>query len=151
MAADALSLELKNAGKAFIHALDAIGLNPQGVLWLHFTHLHDWRLTVVSDLVDHLGRRKVYSLITQALAGLDPVDGLTAFDIHLASSDEVMPQVLGGAFRVEDGMAQLSDCRINDMPVDAVIYRLLPPRSKQEIPSAAKRFERDVIRARVPA
>ncbi len=125
--------------------LDAVGLHPQGVLWLHFHALNDWRLTIISDLIDAVGRLKVYELVDQALEKHGPVDGLTIFDIHLASPQEVMPRVLGGAFLFEGGGGvELTDCHVNGAPVDAYIYRLVRAREAGDAASAAKHFERRV-------
>ena len=149
MAPEHLSDELKSAGQAMVQQLDAIGLRPQGVLWLLFPHVNDWRLTVISDLVDVLGRSKVYGLIDAALERHNRVEGLTIFDVHLAASAEVVPRVLEGAFQVENGLVHLADCKIDGLPVDAVIYRLLPPREGAALTKAAKLFERSVKRSPV--
>ncbi len=124
--------------------LDALGLEPQGALWLHFPHVKDWRFTVITDLVDSLGRKRAYDLIGSALDSVGHVDGLTVFDLHIAAPSEVMPRVLGGVLFVENGIVQLSDCEINDVPVDAVIYRLRKARSNPAAKKAASRFEKSV-------
>lgn len=144
MAVEPLSGDLKLGGKAMLEELDAIGLAPQGVLWLHFHALNDWRLTIISDLIDVIGRTKVYGLIDQALEKHGPVEGLTIFDVHLASPGEVLPRVLGGAFQFEGGEATLANCNINGMPVDAHVYRLVKPRAQPDATRAARIFERRV-------
>jgi hypothetical protein len=139
-----LSDEMKRAGLAFVGDLDAIGLRPQGVLWLLFPHLGDWRLTVVSDLVDEVGRSRVYALLDEALSARDPVDGFTIFDVHLAASSEILPRVLGGGFKMQLGVAEIVDGNINGMQIDAVLYRMLDPRPAHERKIAAKLFEKTV-------
>lgn len=141
MAIEPLSDELIEAGAAMLRELDTIGLEPQGALWLHFHALNDWRFTVISDLVDMAGRRKVYGLIEKALAATGSSPDLTIFDIHLASSAEVMPRVLGGAIHIKAGTAHVQDCSIDGAKVDAVIYRLLPARPESERRRAIKRFD----------
>lgn len=144
MAIEPLSNELKAGGRAMLHELDAIGLTPQGVLWLHFHPLNDWRLTIISDLVDAIGRTKVYGLIDRALQNHGPVEGLTIFDVHLASPGEVLPRVLGGAFCINDGEATLTNCNVNGVPVDAHVYRLVEPRAEADAVRAARSFEHKV-------
>ncbi len=144
MAAEYLSDELKRRGANVLAKLDQLGLEPQGVLWLHFPHVKDWRLTVITDLVDTLGRKRTYDLIGSALDHVGPVEGLTVFDLHIAAPSEVMPRVLGGAFVFENGIVELSDISINDMPIDAVIYRLRRARAFPAAKKAASKFEKSV-------
>lgn len=144
MVAEPLSDELKRAGAAVLREMDDIGLAPQGVLWLHFHHLNDWRLTVVSDLVDEIGRRKVYDLIGLAVDRHGAIDGLTVFDIHLASPDEVMPRILGGAINVSAGEVTISNCNINGLLVDAFVYRLVEARPTAYRARGAKQFQRQI-------
>lgn len=122
--------------------LDRVGLQPQGALWLMFPHVKDWRYTIVSDLVDDYGRTKVYGLIDDVIAALPAVDGLTIFDIHLASSTEIMPRLLDGAIDVDNGIVRLTDCRVNDMNVDAVVFRLSRPRPVSVRKKAIRALER---------
>lgn len=147
MAVEPLPEQLTGAGRAMLDQLDRVGLHPQGALWLMFPHIKDWRYTVISDLVDNHGRTQIYGLIDEALAGLDPVDGLTIFDIHLASTSEILPRVIGGAIHVENGLVQLSDCNINGVPVDAVVYRLQSERSLVERKKALKALQRSARHA----
>lgn len=145
MAVEPLSDELIAAGMDLTAELDRIGLEPQGALWLHAHHLNDWRFTVISDLVDHMGRRRVYALIDEALNKLGPSDTLNIADIHLAAPSELLAKIMGGAFRIEyPSTVHLKACSVNGVPVDAVAYRVLPPRSAAEIKRAAKKFERAV-------
>jgi hypothetical protein len=125
-----------------VERLDALGLDPQGALWLHFPHVKDWRFTVITDLVDTVGRRKAYDLVGSVFDNVGQIEGFTVFDMHLASPAEVMPRVLGGAFYVEDGIVELIDSNVNDMPVDAVVYRLRKPRSAQAATRAARKFSK---------
>lgn len=146
MVVEPLSEQLINAGVALTEELDRIGLRPQGALWLHAHHLNDWRFTVISDLVDHMGRRRVYSLIDEALSKIGPSETLNIADIHLAAPSEVLAQVLGGAFHVNSGTAFLTNCTVNNQLVDAVVYRLAPRRSASDAKKAASLFERTVAK-----
>jgi len=146
VAVEPLSDELIAAGQKLTAELDRIGLHPQGALWLHAHHLKDWRFTVVSDLVDVMGRRKVYSLIDQALAKIEPHDGLTIVDIHLAAPSEVLARVMGGVLNVDAGIVKLSECTVNSLPVDAIVYRLTNNAGRDGKRAAAE-FERRVSKA----
>lgn len=144
MAVEPLSEQLIQAGQSLASELDRIGLHPQGVLWLHAHHLNDWRFTVISDLVDELGRRRTYSLIEEALEKIGQREGLTVMDIHLAAPDEILARVIGGVIEIDAGVAKLVDCKVNGMPVDAVVFRLTGARPKSEIKRAAAQFQRAV-------
>lgn len=144
MAIEPLSDELIAAGQALTAGLDHIGLNPQGALWIHAHHLNDWRFTVISDLVDVMGRRKIYSLIDDALRELAPNEALTIADIHLAAPSEILARVLGGIISIENGVAHLEGCSVNGMPVDAVVYRLMKAAPNRNGKRAAAEFERRV-------
>jgi hypothetical protein len=144
MAVEQLSDELKRKGQNVLTMLDNLGLEPQGMLWLHFPHLRDWRLTVITDLVETLGRKRAYDLIGSALDHVGPIDGLTVFDLHIAAPSEVIPRVLGGTFILEDGMAELRDSQINDIPINAVLYRLRKARPQLVAKKSASRFEKSV-------
>ncbi len=125
--------------------LDSIGLMPQGMLWLYFHGVKDWRLTVVSDLLSTMPRQRVYALIGDALDKHGPIDGLTVFDVHLYDSSEIIPRILGGALQITGGRARILDGQVNGMPVDALVYRLMPPRDPGTIKRAAKAFEKKVM------
>lgn len=140
-----LSDELRAAGAAMVRELDAIELRPQGVLWLHFPHIKDWRLTVISDLVEYAGRLKIYGLIDAALEKHGPIEGLTIFDVHLASPAEILPRVIRSGVS-GSGPMEVVDCFFNGVPVNALIYRLLPARPQHEIKKALNLFERTVSR-----
>ena len=143
MAAKPLSDDLKAAGLEMLGELDRVGLGPQGALWLYAHYLGDWRYAVVSDLVNALGRHRLYDLIGTALDRIGPIHGLTIFDVHLFDTSETMPQVLS-AIRVDGGAATITDCIVNGMLTDAYVYRLVPSRNKREVRLAAKAFERSV-------
>lgn len=146
MVVEPLSEQLIEAGQALMAELDRIGLHPQGVLWLHAHHLNDWRFTVISDLVDEMGRRRVYSLIEEALEKIGQRDGLTVMDIHLAAPDEILARVLDGFIEMNAGVVKLVDCKVNGMPVDAVVFRLTRARQKAEVKRASAKFQRAVSR-----
>ena len=144
MAAEPLNDALRDAGFAMRRQLDAIGLKPQGLMWLHFADLRDWRFTVVSDLLPVLGRTRIYSLLGDALDKIEANEGLTIFDVHLAAPEEVVISAIKQAFNIELGDSlvgvSLIDCIAYDQPVDAFIYRMAPPRSNAEIRRAAREF-----------
>jgi hypothetical protein len=145
MAAEPLSSVLAEAGLAMTGELDSIGLEPQGALWLHSAVLQDWRYCVISDLVAYLGRPLVYDLIGKALDRVGMLDGLTIFDIHLFEPSEIVPTVLGGAIQI-DGLSQvaLTNSELNGMMVDALVYRLTPPRTGVALKKGAQVFQKRV-------
>lgn len=146
MASWHLSDELKARGASVVATLDSIELEPQGALWLHFPHIRDWRFTIITDLIDTIGRKRVYDLVGAAFDQMGPVEGLTVFDLHLAAPSEVLPTVLGGTFLIQDGLVELKDVNINGVhQIDAVIYRMREPRSSLDAKKAANRFQKKVV------
>lgn len=150
MAIAPISVELKQAGREMLAALDDIGLQPNGAMWLYFHNIGDWRFAVVSDLVPALGRTKIYGLIDAALAARKPVEGLTIFDVQLAAPDELFVRVISKVFQVHPGVeVTLGNVAIDNVPVEAFIYRLLPPRSASEVRSSSVRFSKSAsVRSR---
>jgi hypothetical protein len=144
MAVEPLTAELRDAGFSMRTQLDAIGLRPQGLMWLHFAHLRDWRFTVISDLLSEIGRTRLYGLLGEALDKIDVTDGLTIFDVHLAAPDEIVTAAIENVFDIELGDApaavELIDCRAHGERVDAFVYRMSKPRSKAEVRRAAREF-----------
>ena len=145
MAFEHLSGALADAGSAMTRELDEIGLVPQGALWLHSAALQDWRYCVISDLVPELGRPMTYDLIGRALDKVGPIDGLTIFDVHLFEPSELVPTVLGGAFRV-DGLSRVSviDGKVDGLPINAIVYRITPARDPAVRRKAASAFKKRV-------
>lgn len=144
MAIGPVSDELRRAGAAMLARLDDIGLFPQGVLWLHWHELNDWRFTVISDLVEVLGRAKIYALLDEALEKVGPTEGLTIFDVHLASSTEMLSWMLSSFAPPVSVDCSFQDCWFEGRQIDAYVYRSDFPRDRRQIEAAARKFQREV-------
>lgn len=143
MATKPLPDELKAAGAKMLAALDAIGLEPQGALWLHYPLVDDWRYVVITALVSRDGRRKIYGLIDEALMQIGQQDGLSIMDIHLYDPSEIVPRNLS-LIGVENATVNVVEARLNGMLVNAFLYRLKATPGRTEAKHMADRFERTV-------
>jgi len=147
MAAEHLPDEMKAAGKAMLEELDAIGLEPQAVMWVFFESIEEWRLCVVSPLVETLGRRKVYALLDGALEKIGPVAGLTIMDVHLYAPDENMARTMS-IIKVEDAELKLSHVRFASAAMDrgamvnALVYRMRDPVTGAALRELTRRFQK---------
>jgi hypothetical protein len=144
MAAEHLTEDMKASGAAMLAELDKIGLEPTGALWLHFPIVKDWRYAVVSPLVDTMGRRKVYGLIDDALEAIGKTDAFTILDIHLYSSSEIVPRLLGHVVNAENSSVALENVTVNGVTFDALIYRLTPPPPAKQVRRVERQFENAV-------
>lgn len=143
MATEHLPDELKAAGAKMLAELDAIGLDPQGALWLHYPTVKDWRFVVITALVNRDGRRKIYGLIDEALTKVGQSEALSIMDIHLYDPSEIVPRNLS-LIGAENAAVIVENSRFNGMLVNAFIYRLRSTPGRTETKRAADRFERTV-------
>jgi hypothetical protein len=112
-------------GKAFLASLDELGMGVQGAAWLYFRDLDDWRYYVATPLTDTMGRKRVYSLLADALDVIGTPEGLSVFDVHLASPQDPIFQLISGAVNWQGGgVAFFENCSLNGVQVNGVMYRL---------------------------
>lgn len=127
--------------------LDDLGLGVQVAAWVYFPNLKDWRFYVATPLVDEMGRRKVYSLLADALDVMGPPDRMTVFDLHVEGCGEGLAAMMATLFHIDNATVEFTNCSFNGIPVDAVAYRILTGSAALQYPKkAAKDFERKVRR-----
>ena len=127
--------------------LDDLGLGVQAAAWLYFPDLNDWRFYVATPLVATLGRKRVYSLLADALEVMGTPDGMTVFDLHLEGVDGGLFRMMTALIHIDGGTAEFTGCSFNGIPVDAVMYRMVAmPKAAAYPKKAAKDFERNVQR-----
>lgn len=147
MAVEPLRPELIEAGEKLLAVLDELGLNVHAAAWLYFPDLEDWRYYVATPLVEEMGRKRVYGLLADALDVIGAPEGMTIFDLHLDGSQGGLFAMLTSMIGMENGRASFQNCRFNNIPVDAMVYRSMSLNDTTRYPKkAAKAFERNVLR-----
>lgn len=144
MAARPLSERLIEAGAKLLSALDDAGLQPQGAAWIFDHSLGDWRYIVATSLVDTMGRSSVYKELLTIIEKLHLPRELTVQDIHLVAPSGPLFKTISGALHIENGRVTVSDCIINGLRVDAVLYRWTGVPSQTKAAKVQKEFKRRV-------
>jgi hypothetical protein len=139
------------AGKDCLRLLDDYGLGVQGAVWIYLDVLKEWRLYIVTSLIDIDGLIETHKRI-EKLFGLRFNNAeLSIDDIHLGSPNEAMFQILSSAFKVQgDSLIELSDVAVNNLVIEhAYVYRLdkAPPvlaakEARQKFDRKLKQIER---------
>ena len=130
MAVEKIDDALIEPGKIVLRAADDAGMSPCGAAWMYTYDIQDWRYYLVTPLVDKPGRFATYKLMLKVLGKLSLPENLTIMDIHLASPNELFFKALSKDMPfdfVKLGTdVKLHGSRITGIPVEAVIYRMLP-------------------------
>jgi len=116
-----------SAGKKLIEALDREHFELTGALWFYFIDVNEWRLLLVSPMLDRLGPRKSYSKIQSIIRNQMPSFGIRLDTISVISPKDKLINLLKMAIRVDSGISEIrfSNNTINNVFIeDALIYRL---------------------------
>ncbi len=110
-------------GKKLIQALDASKFNLVGALWF-YSITSEWRLLLVSPLVDTIGPKQCYTIIQSVLQDLQLSFGLESISV-LSPKDNLI-RLLKLAIKVEGiSTTRFTRNTINGVFIeDALIYRL---------------------------
>lgn len=114
-------------GKRLIKALDKSDFPVDGALWFYFTTSDEWRLLLVSPLVDEKGPKEVYASIQLVMAKLKLPLGILLKRISVLSPKSELIQLLRMAISTGPGISEIRFTRntINNVFIeDALIYRL---------------------------
>lgn len=114
-------------GKSLIEALDRSNFTLSGALWFYFPEAEEWRLLLVSPLVDMIGPQKSYRIIQEVIRDFPPSFGISIIHISVRSPKDRLIQLLRIAIRTGPGIAEIRFSRntINNVFIeDALIYRL---------------------------
>lgn len=114
-------------GKLLIEALDRSKFTLSGALWFYFPKAEEWRLLLVSPLVDRMGPRKSYSIIQSVIEDFPPSFGISIINISVTSPKSELIQLLKIAIRTGPEISEIRFSRntINNVFIeDALVYRL---------------------------
>lgn len=112
-------------GKKLIDAIDKSMFNLVGALWYYFPASGEWRLLLVSPLVDTIGPKQCYTVIQSVIEDLRLSFGIERISV-LSPKDNLI-QLLRVAIRTGKGLSAIRFTRntINGVFIeDALIYRL---------------------------
>jgi len=124
MAARHLPKELVEAGSRVSAASEAAGLRLAAAAWIYDHALNDWRFYVVSPLVGIIERKRLYSVIANIMRNIDVPEDFSVVDVYLDGTKGFMFNLIGSVVKMENhGQAQFSNCRFNNVLVDAVVYK----------------------------
>jgi len=115
-------------GKRLIEALDRANFPLNGALWFYLADSDEWRLLLVSPLVDDKGPKQAYASIQLMIAEFRPPLGISLKRISVLSPRSELIQLLRMAIRTGRGISEIRFTRntINNVFIeDALIYRLI--------------------------
>ena len=90
-------------GSRFVDALDDAGFEYCAAYWLYRSENDDWRLNIVTPLVDRKGQRETYMQLHGILYGLRPELDLTLSYVKAISAADPVYKVLQKVYHVEPG------------------------------------------------
>lgn len=116
-----------NEGKMLIQTLDVSKFQLSGALWFYLTESENWRLLLVSPLVDTAGLRSCYKVIQSVIGDMPKDFGISLENISVLSPRDRLIQLLKIAIRTGAGISTIrfTGNSINGVFIeDALIYRL---------------------------
>lgn len=147
MVRDHLSEELIDSGLALLQAADSHGLRADGAMWLYDYQLEDWRLYLVTSLIDTVGRIRVYRHLISIFRALDLPENITVDDVHLGSPNDDLFRLVSSVAAIDNSIAHFKDCSFNGVKFDGVVYRSIRSApSKAQAQAAQKTFSREARR-----
>lgn len=115
-------------GLKFIQALDKKSFNYRAAFWLYQSEIDDWRLYIVTPLVDEVGQKESYGRIHAILYNIDPLLDLSLSYITVVNPDAPIYKVLHKVYHVEPGQPPVYVRRSMFEGIvieEALIYRML--------------------------
>lgn len=115
------------AGEKLVKALDKSKFLLDGALWFYSSESAEWRLFLVSKLVDLIGPKKAYVIVWEVLDELRSEIGFSLERISVLSPNDKLVNLLRKAIRTDKG---ISGIRFTKNTIDGVfiedafIYRL---------------------------
>lgn len=114
-------------GRNLIETLDSAHFELTGALWFYLIDTNEWRLLLVSPLLDRLGPRRTYSKIQSVIRDQMPSFGISLENISVMSPNNKLIRLLKIAIRTGPEISEIrfSKNTINNVFIeDALIYRL---------------------------
>jgi hypothetical protein len=108
--------------------MDNSGMTLQSSFWLYEAHDGDWRLVLVTPLVDTNGPLAAYSQVQRILRESNLIDRLPLRKIFVASPNLPLVRLMRTAIRTGPGIGAVRFTRnaINNVMIEgALIYRML--------------------------
>lgn len=118
-------------GRMLVEALDRSKFILDGALWFYMSNSDEWRLLLVSPLVDRIGPKKAYTVVQSAIEDMPPDFGISLNRISVLSPKNNLIRLLSITLRTGRGISGIRFTRntINGVFIeDAYIYRLDIPR-----------------------
>lgn len=132
-------------GRRVVVAADEVGLHPEGAAWFYDDATAEWRLYIVTSLVDFMGPHWVYKRLLPALPRLARELDVRSLDLYLASPKEKLIDFLRPLMATSrSAIANLSiqDSTMNGYGFSAHLYRMAPPLTDADIKRTRGEFER---------
>jgi len=117
----------KKDGRKLIEALDKSKFNLKGALWFYLGDSREWRLLLVSPLVDTAGPSSCYRVIQSVIEDMPRDFGISLERISVLSPKDNLIRLLKVAIHTGKGISTIRFRRntINGVFIeDALIYRL---------------------------
>lgn len=114
------------SGRRLIEVLDRSRFVLNGALWFYFA-TREWRLLLVSTLVDKIGPKRCYTVIQSAIEDLPQDFRISLERISVLSPNDNLVRLLKIAIHTGGGISTIRFTRntINGVFIeDALIYRL---------------------------
>jgi hypothetical protein len=114
-------------GKKLVNALDRSKFILSGALWFYYSNLDEWRLLLVTPLVDLIGPNKAYTIVYNVIQD-ERFSSISIVNISVLSPTNRLIQLLRVALRTDPkAISQIrftSNTINNEFIEDALIYRL---------------------------
>jgi hypothetical protein len=117
-----------DVGRRITEALDQTEIKLRGSLWLFDKEEDDWRLILVTSLVDSRGPMATYAMVQRALAKAQLTSELSLRKISVMSPNDALIKTLRTALRTGPGMhaVRVTKTAINNTFIeDVLVYRVL--------------------------
>lgn len=114
-------------GMKLIKAIDRSMFDLVGALWFYYADSGEWRLLLVSQLVDTIGPKRCYEVIQSVIEDMPRDFGISLIRISVLSPRDNLIKLLEVALHTGKGISTIRFTRntINGVFIeDALIYRL---------------------------
>jgi hypothetical protein len=116
------------AGNRLIQLLDQTNLGVIGALWFYVSEAQEYRLLLVTPLLDTEGPEACYTILQSTINNLQPDFRISLDDISVLSPRDRLFQLLRIGIRTGQGLSMIRFARsaINGVFIeDSLIYRLM--------------------------
>ncbi len=114
-------------GERLIKTLDERDFGVHSAFWFYLPKPNEWRLVIVTDLVDELGPREAYARLQREISKIQPELDLTIRNISMISPKADLIQLLRRAIKTGRSIShtRFTANVINGVLIDdAYLYRI---------------------------